>query len=68
MKPKSKPIGQELAVLNHRTIVVTDGKFKENINQIDVEVMARAKGYAMVRRKGCAPFVASVRDLLPIAK
>lgn len=29
----------------------------------DVRVMAVAEGYAMVRRKGCMPFVATFREL-----
>ena len=29
----------------------------------DVRVMVVAEGYAMVRRKGCCPFVVNVRDL-----
>ena len=31
-----------------------------------VEVMAIAKGYAMVRRKGCMPFVADFKELKDI--
>lgn len=30
---------------------------------LEVEVMTTKNGYAMVRRKGCAPFVAPVKDL-----
>ena len=29
----------------------------------EVRVMARAEGYAMVRRKGCMPFAVSEKDL-----
>tara|TARA_R110000744_G_scaffold300691_1_gene409826 strand:+ start:52 stop:216 length:165 start_codon:yes stop_codon:yes gene_type:complete len=31
----------------------------------EVRVMARADGYAMVRRKGCMPFAVSEKDLSP---
>ena len=31
-----------------------------------VEVMAIAQGYAMVRRKGCMPFVADFKELKDI--
>ena len=31
---------------------------------MQVRVMARAEGYAMVRRKGAAPFVVSEKDLV----
>lgn len=35
----------------------------EQTNHVLVRVMARAEGYAMVRRRGAAPFVVSERDL-----
>lgn len=31
----------------------------------EVRVMARAEGYAMVRYRGCRPFVVSDKDLTP---
>lgn len=33
----------------------------------EVRILAIAEGYAMVRRKGCIPFVASVKELTPNA-
>ncbi len=35
----------------------------EKTEEWEVEVMAIAKKYAMVRRKGCMPFVASIKEL-----
>ena len=29
----------------------------------EVRILAEAEGYAMVRRKGCMPYVASVKEL-----
>lgn len=41
------------------------GWHQKETETFEVEVLARAKGYAMVRRKGCMVFVASERDLTP---
>ena len=46
----------EFAILRHKT-----GDF-------EVRILARSEGYAMVRRKGAAPFVVSERDLEPNAQ
>jgi hypothetical protein len=43
---------------------LSGGQIKERLEVREVEVMARAKGYAMVRRKGCAPYVVSEKELL----
>jgi hypothetical protein len=40
-----------------------NGRFVEVIELRRVEVMAEAGGYAMVRRPGCAPYVASLKDI-----
>lgn len=34
-----------------------------SVEKIEVHVMAQADGYAMVRRKGCAPFVVLLKEL-----
>lgn len=35
-------------------------------DKVLVRVMATAEGYAMVRRKGSAPFVVALRELEPV--
>jgi hypothetical protein len=37
--------------------------FATELVTVEVEVMTIAKSYAMVRRKGCAPFVVSLKEL-----
>ena len=44
----------------------TGGKWTIELVARQVEVLATAKGYAMVRNKGCAPFVVSEKDLKPV--
>ena len=48
----------------NRSTSLVNGKWEYKITEREVEVMATAKGYAMVRIKGCMPFVASEKDLL----
>ena len=43
-----------------------DGKWVYEGEVSTVRVMARAEGYAMVRHKGCVPFVVSEKDLHPM--
>lgn len=43
---------------------LTDQGFVYDIEHAKVEVLAIAKGYAMVRRKGCAPFVVHEKELI----
>jgi hypothetical protein len=38
-------------------------KWEYKINKFEVRVMAISGGYAMVRRKGCLPFVCNMKDL-----
>ena len=40
-----------------------NGTWTCKTSQLEVEVMAIAKGYAMVRRSGCMPFVCRAKDL-----
>jgi hypothetical protein len=55
----------ELAMHRLKGLELSGGKIKERLEMREVEVLARAKGYAMVRRKGCAPYVVSEKDLAP---
>lgn len=59
--------GKEYATLTRMRPEIRFGQFVKGtlVPELvcEVEVMARAKGYAMVRRNGCLPFVASERDL-----
>jgi hypothetical protein len=57
--------GKEYATLTRILAELRGGKIVSTPHICDVEVMARAKGYAMVRRGGCKPFVVSERDLTP---
>ena len=57
-KRKSKK--KELAVLTRKT-----GWQGGETETFEVEVMVRNGAYAMVRRKGCMPFVAPNKDLTP---
>lgn len=41
-----------------------NGKIERIIKPEQVRVMARAEGYAMVRRKGCLPFVVKEKELI----
>lgn len=38
-------------------------KWEYKINKFEVRVMATVDGYAMVRRKGCMPFVCNIKEL-----
>ena len=40
-----------------------DGKWEYEKRRYDVRIMVIAEGYAMIRCKGCAPFVESVKNL-----
>ena len=51
------------AILNRPNIVVRGGKFVEEREEMEVRIMAIAEGYAMVRRKGCLPFVCMEKEL-----
>lgn len=45
-----------------------DGKWTYRTTMHEVRVMARTEGYAMVRFKGCMPFVVSEKTLRPLGK
>jgi len=57
---------RELAIYLHPTTKAVSGKWVHGVEPWDVRVMTRAEGYAMVRRKGAAPFVVPERDLRPV--
>lgn len=68
--PLERRVGRrrvELAVHRLKGLELSGGQIKERLEAREVEVMARAKGYAMVRRKGCAPYVVSEKELLATA-
>ncbi len=52
----------------HRRTPTTfsNGKWTYKFEDVEVEVMAVVKGYAMARRKGCYPFVVSVNKPSPV--
>lgn len=54
-------------IMFKREVPTPDGKgrlFRKEITDGPVRVMAEADGYAMVRRKGCIPFVIRSKDIL----
>jgi hypothetical protein len=58
-------VKKQMAILVRKTPVRFTPKtgWEYETERIDVEIMAQVKGYAMVRRKGCVPFVASLKEL-----
>lgn len=57
---------KEMATLRvKRPEKLVKGKWEYRTEEFEVEVMARVKRYAMVRRKGAVPFVVSEVDLIP---
>lgn len=60
-KPK-----KQFAILIRKLLIQKGGALEWETETLEVEVMATKSGYAMVRRKRCAPFIAQVKDLTPI--
>jgi hypothetical protein len=56
----------EMAIYNRPFPVVVNGRFQSKYRPEQVRVMVRAEGYAMVRLKGCSPFVVPEKELHPI--
>jgi hypothetical protein len=54
---------REMAIHAAPKPVVVNGKWARALERREVTVMARADGYAMVRRKGCLPYVAPEKEL-----
>lgn len=50
-------------ILNHSTVMVMNGKIETITKEREVRVMAIAEKYAMVRFKGCMPFVVRESEL-----
>lgn len=51
----------EFAMLYKRTMTLPTSV---HIVAVQVRVIARAEGYVMVRRKGCAPFIVNEHELV----
>jgi len=51
------------AIHNKPMIRALDGKWDHHIDSREVRIMAIAEGFAMVRRKGCMPYVCAVKEL-----
>jgi hypothetical protein len=58
---------REMAVHHCKGLALEGGKVVGTMELRDVEVMARVRGYAMVRRKGCVPYVVWEKALHPAA-
>lgn len=56
---------KEFAICVLRGLGIIEGRIEQTTKEIEVEVMARAGKYAMVRCKGASPFVAAQKDLRP---
>lgn len=52
-----------MATHTSKTPHVVDGRIQDRTELRRVEVLAEAHGYAMVRRPGCMPYVAPVKDI-----
>jgi hypothetical protein len=57
---------KEMATYDRVFTVIKNGRFAREARPEVVRVMVRAEGYAMVRLKGCAPFVVPEKELRPI--
>ena len=57
---------RERALYAQGTPKIVEGRWVKKITSVPVEVMARADGYAMVRRPKCAPFVVLEKELSPL--
>jgi hypothetical protein len=59
---------KEMAIYQRRVVVIGPGGNLVNALRPpeQVRVMARAEGYAMVRRPSCAPFIVSEKELAPL--
>lgn len=56
---------REMAVHHAPCVLLQDGRFVHSTEPREVRVMARAEGYAMVRRPGAMPYVAPEKELEP---
>lgn len=57
---------KEMAMWVRPTSTWVNTKMVKAILSVEVRVMVRAEGYAMVRRRGCAPFVVAEKELQPL--
>ncbi len=58
-----KPNFKGKAIYTRTFPIIVDGKFIQRTVEWEVRVMAIAENYAMVRRKGCMPFVCALAEL-----
>lgn len=58
-------MSKEYAIHNEKCHRIEQGRWVVADDKRKVRVMARAEGYAMVRRPGCAPYVVSEKELSP---
>lgn len=56
------------AMLTRIKPIIKDGKIVDDMEMFEVRIMAIAEGYAMVRRKGCFPFICKVEEFTPQSK
>lgn len=54
---------KQFAIHHFQTMEIVGGKFTPVVHPRRVRVLVIADGYAMVRRPGAMPYVASVKDL-----
>lgn len=54
---------KRFAIHHAKRVAVVDGRIVGVTDPRKVRVMAIAEGYAMVRRRGAMPYVASVKEL-----
>jgi len=57
---------KQMAVYARKRRILEGREWRIEIEDIVVRVMATAEKYAMVRIKGCTPFVVSTKDLTMI--
>ena len=53
----------EMAIYGRPNFVIVNGKYQRETRPEEVRVMARAEGYALVRKKGCMPFAVREKEL-----
>jgi hypothetical protein len=56
----------EIVIHDRVVVIVLKGKFAQEIRPEEVRVMARAEGYALVRKKGAMPFAVREKTLRPM--
>lgn len=62
---KGNEMAKEYAIHSAQVHAVVNGRWVVDTDKRKVRVMARAEGYAMVRRNGCGPYVVCEKELSP---